>query len=121
MPQPFCDRCGIVIEERDDIVYEFDGSQNHGIQECVVHLLEALAEGTGEVVVVGSGSGYGIGEFGLVSWDTTTVPSGASVGLPNGVLVPHLATIGWGRTLNQTFWTPLNDLINRITALEDQL
>lgn len=85
--------------------------------EARVRVLEDLA---GEVQG-GAGSGYGIGAFGLVPWDTTTVPSGASEGLSHGVLVPHLATIGWGRTINQTFFSPLNDLMDRVTALEEAI
>lgn len=67
----------------------------------------------------GAGSGYGVGGFGTVPWDTTPVPSGASTGLSNGVLVPHFATVGWGRTINNHFFSPLNDLMDRVTVLEE--
>jgi len=66
----------------------------------------------------GSGSGFGVGEYGNVPWDVTVVGSGAYTTLSNGVHVPNYATVGWGKEINETFLIPLNDLISRIAALE---
>jgi hypothetical protein len=64
-----------------------------------------------------SGGGYGAGPFGTVGWDTTVVTSAAYTVLGQGVIIPNYATVGWGKEMNDTFFTPLNTMLSRLTAL----
>lgn len=68
----------------------------------------------------GYASGYGIGPFGNVPWDVTEVPASAYTILSNGVIIPNIATVGWGGATNTTFFKPLNVLIDRVVVLENQ-
>lgn len=63
------------------------------------------------------GSGYGLGGYGNIAWDTTTVTSGAYTTLSNGVKLPNYATVGWGTFLNDNF-TLLNTLMDRVAVKE---
>lgn len=65
----------------------------------------------------GIGSGYGVGPFGSASWNTLVPTSEAYTVLSQGVIIPNYATVGWGKEINDTFFTPLNTMLARLTAL----
>jgi hypothetical protein len=51
--------------------------------------------------VQGGGSGYGVGPFGEVSWDTTAVDPSVFTTTPNlSLRKPKYATVGWAAAMN---------------------